>query len=147
MIGYLKNEEIVCSNKLIFDKSNCLNYNLKHNLYFSNLNLYSGLDSIDNSLKVITQSIKFKKIFNRFYTLNQEVTNFTDLSNFANSVNSSNCKCSNIITGINYNFYINKTFIVENEVVYYLEDITETCRSKKRIPISYKVSFIGYNKV
>lgn len=102
---------------------------------------------MDNSLKVITQNIKFKKIINRFYTINQEVTNLTSLSNFTNAVNSTICGCSNIITGINYNFYINKSSIVNNEIVYYLEDYYSTCGSKKRIPLSYKVSFIGHNIV
>lgn len=150
MIKYLKNEEFSCSNKLQLVKNNCKNYNLKNNFHISNLNLYSGVDPIDNSLRVFKQNFKYKKIINRFYTVNQEVENFTGLSNFSTpdlNSNSTICGCSNVITGIDYKFYLNKTFVAENEVVYYLEDITDTCGKTKRMPISYKVSFIGYNKV
>jgi len=150
MIKYLKNEEFSCTNKLSLVKSACLNYSLDNNFYISNLNLYSGVDATDNSLKVFKQNIKFKKIMNRFYTANQEVENFTLLSSFISpGVNSTSkiCGCSNVITGIDYNFYINKTAIVENEVIYSLEDFNATCGKTVRIPISYKVSFIGYNTV
>jgi len=149
MIKFLNPLEYTCSNKLILKSGICESYNDNITNYIKNIILYSGIDPVNNSLIYTNQNIKFKKIINRFYSINQTDVNFTSLSKLTKESidNSTYCTCSNLITNIQYDFYVNKTAIIENEVTYYLEDVTDLCGNFKRIPISYKISFNGYNKV
>ncbi len=152
MIKYLKNEEVSCSYKFFNDLSNCENYNINNILHKENIvNLFSGIDPVSNTISKIEQKINFEKIYNRFYTTKEVISNYPNISvfNYYQLSPSSPyyCSCSNIITGVNYNFYVNKTSIVDSEITYLMDNISGDCDKDMRIPISYKISFMGYNKV
>lgn len=129
------------------DKSNCENYNKNNIFHLENLNLFAGINSEDKSLKNIKQTIKYKKVFSRFNTIDQNFPNYSSLINFTSSNTSTTCGCRNLVTEINYNFYVNRTLITENEVIFFLEDFNDTCGTSKFIPVTYKIKFMSFNKV
>lgn len=150
MINFLEDQKHSCSNKFTNEFNTCLNFNGKRIFNKAQLTIIAGISQEDKLIKYVPLKEKFKKIQSRFYTYDYDWANATSASKFERLPITGlepNCLCSNIITKVEYNFYVYKTEIKEYEVVYYLEDVEALCGKQMDIDLNFEINFKNHNKV
>ena len=150
MIKFLKDEKNTCSNSFINDFNSCIEFNGKRIFNKNSFSIIAGISGDEKQIKFVKENVKFKKIQNRFYTYDYDWLNVTSVSKFERlplQATISECVCTNIVTKVEYNFYVEKTEIKDYEAIYYVEDVTDSCGAKIYKDLSYEVNFKNYNKV
>jgi hypothetical protein len=152
MIKFIEDKKNTCSNSFIFEANSCTGFNSKRIFNKNSLTIIAGISDSDGEKRIryLAEKVKFKKIQNRFYTYNIESSDLNIISKFERlplEDTISECFCTNIITRVQYIFYINRTEIMDYETIYYVEDFKDRCNEKINIDLSYEINFQSYNKV
>jgi len=140
-IRFMKNKQITCSYKLMFDEDSCFSFNSINIIYDrSPLLVY---DSITNKIQSIQPTINAFKIVNKMYYSEISLNNTINSSFQAGD---STCSCLRIVTRIDYEFLMNDVDITDYIISYYFEDFSASCGITDYIPVTYTVNFSS-NKV
>jgi hypothetical protein len=146
-IRFLKNEKIICSNKITFDLF-CSKYNYKNFGIYSNINLLT-MNKILNTSVYIQPKIEIFKIRDSLYyeKIAFSQIDATNLNIYFNTYDNNICICANIATSIKHNFYVENSTIVAYNIQYFVEDIKRSCGSKWIAPLTQEVKFFDSKKV
>lgn len=150
MINFLEDQKKTCGTSMKNDYNSCINFNHKRIFQKNSMTLVAGISGTEKQIKYLREKIKFRKVNSRFYSYDYEWFNLSSLSKFENlplQTTKSECICTNIITKVEYNFYVDKTEIKDYEVVYFMEDVLDNCGENLNLDLSSEVNFRNYNKV
>jgi hypothetical protein len=150
MVKFLEDKKNTCSSPFIIDDKTCIGFNKKRIFNKDTLTIIAGISGNEKQIIYLAEKVKIKKIQNRFYTYDIDANDINVLSKFERlplEVSISECVCSNVITKVEYNFYVNKTEITDYETIYYVEDVKDRCNTKKNLDLSFEINFRNYNKV
>jgi hypothetical protein len=147
-IRFLRNKNFICSYKLSYTSTSCLNYNSLNIPYDISSQLLS-YNSTSNLTFLIKPTINIYKVTNKFILTK---TNFSDLitknlSSFTFPDSNNKCKCSNLVTSVIHELQMLNGTITGYNLNYYLEDFSNNCDKSENIPVNYRINFISADKV
>jgi hypothetical protein len=146
-IKYLKNDEINCGNLLILNDTTCSNYT---NQYFdinTDSVIITNYNPQNAQINVANINYNINKINkNIYYTQGSSTLNIKSL-NALFRISNTDCICTNVISRIDIKFYMSNDTINQVEQHIYVDDITDTCGTKKYINTAYRIEYVGQNKV
>jgi hypothetical protein len=146
-IKYLKNNEINCGNLLILDETTCGNYTDRYFDINADSVIITNYNPQNAQINVANINYNINKINkNIYYTKGSSTLNIKSLNTLFR-ISITDCICTNIISRIDIKFYMSNDTINQVEQNIYVDDITDTCGTKKYINTVYKIEYIGQNKV
>lgn len=161
-IRYLRNNKIICAQKLIINSAStstsstsgslCADYN-KNNFIAIETSLSPTFQVLSynyttNTTSYVSPKLKgIYKVANKISYAELSDTSIEGISSESGPVNSQ-CTCSNIVTSAEHNLLMNNATIVGYETTYYVEDITGGCSGAAvNVPVTYSVNFINQDTV
>jgi hypothetical protein len=131
---FMQNKQFVCSNTLSYNLQNCLNFN-SNNFNLDNKMSLLSYNSSDNTFQYITSSTVINNVTDKLYYTQVTNKNF-NTPGFNNFIKTdSQCQCSNIITGVDYEFGMLNDTIKFYKITYYVENLKNDCSKIEYIPV------------